>query len=116
MNTSVKNHNESKPRIVRGRVELIIPYQTKEISFVYPSIGPNTYQEVGKEILQKNLILPHGDYTAALLHAAYCSGAKDELEFENVLKIMKTNWLLVFNQNLWIDKGVYVVQDTKADG
>ena len=104
-----------KPRVVRGRAELFVPYKNNEITFIYPSLGPNTYQEVGKEILQKRLILPHGDYTAALLHATYCSDAQNEPEFANVREIMNKRWLWVFNQNFWTDKGVYVLQDTNAE-
>jgi len=118
MQTKTQNdvNAQLKPRVVRGRVELIVPYKNNEITFIYPSIGPNRYQEVGKEILQKKLMVPHGDYTASLLHAAYCSDAKNEPEFENVREIMNKKWLWVFNQNLWTDKGVYVVQDMQADG
>lgn len=111
-----QSQNEIKPRVVRGRVELFVPYHDKEIAFAYPSSGPNTYSEVGKEILQKGLVLPHGDYTAALVHAAYCSDAKDESEFENIREIMHMRWLWIFNQNLWTDKGVYVVQDVQGQG
>jgi len=118
MQTKIKNtvNPEIKPRVVRGRVELFVPYQNNEITFIYPSSGPDTYQNIGKEILQKKLILPHGDYTAALLYAAYCTDAKNEPEFANVRDIMNKRWLWVFNQNLWTDKGIYVVQDTQADG
>ncbi|MEN9626235.1 MAG: hypothetical protein RL557_563 [archaeon] len=109
--------NKAKPRIVRGRIELWTPHTDKEIAFAYPSVGPNIYRELGKVILANNQLVPHGDYTAALLHAAYCvPEVRDEPEYKNVRDIMRRRWLSVFNKNRWTTNGVYVVQDTKAVG
>ena len=94
--------------------KLLMSYENEEISFAYPSFGPDTYLNVGKQILENNLQIPTAEQTVALLHVAYLSELKDNPEFQNVIKIMKTNWLLVFNRNIWTDKGVYVVQDSEA--
>ncbi|MBS3093979.1 hypothetical protein J4456_05370, partial [Candidatus Pacearchaeota archaeon] len=51
-----------------------------------------------------------------MLHAAYCSEIKDEPEFQNVREIMRNRWLWIFNQNLWTDKGLYVIEDQKIKG
>ena len=97
--------------------KLYVPHGNREIAFASPSFGSNFYQKVGKEILAHNLGLPTGDYTASLLHPAYCdSRVSENPRFRNVRELMRSNWLWVFNQNLWTDKGVYVIQDLKAKG
>ena len=109
--------NANAPRIERAMTKLFVPYEKGEIVFASPSFGPNTYQGVGKEILSKNLKVPTGDYTASLLHPAYCNVQfSNEPEFKNIRDLMRNKWIWVFNQNLWIDKGVYVIQDLEAGG
>jgi len=102
-----------QPRVMRGKVELIVPHHDKEISFIHPSEGPNTYQEVGKAILGRGLRLPTGEETASLVYSAYNS---EEPEFKEIRQIMRDGWLWVFNRNLWTDKGVYVQEDMEAKG
>ena len=90
-----------QPRIVRGRIELWVPHQGKEVAFAYPSFGPNTYQEVGSQILKSDQSLPTGDLTASLLHAAYCDPrVSAEPEFQDIQGKMKSNWLWAYNRNL----------------
>lgn len=105
-----------QPRVVRGRVELWVPHNRGEVAFAHPIAGPETYRNVGAKILEANQGLPTGDYTASLLHAAYCSQAKDEPEFENVRNGMRNRWLWVFDRVGWTNKGVYVLQDLEAIG
>ncbi len=105
------------PRIERGMTKLVVPHQGKEIAFAYPSIGPNTYANIGKEILSQGMGVPTGDYMASLLHTAYCDNSvANEPEFQNVREIMKNRWLWVFNRNLWTKDGVYVLLDLEAIG
>ena len=89
------------PYIIRGRVEMRVPQEQGEITYIYPANGPGNYQTVGKDILEKGLAVPTGDYTAPLLHAAYCSKAQKEPELKNVRDVVKNNWLWVFNHNLF---------------
>lgn len=106
-----------QPRIVRGRTELWVPYGDSEIAFVSPKVGPNTYRNVGKEILENGQKVPTGDYTASLIHSAYCdSSVTNEPEFKDVKSTMGNNWLWVFNRNLWTSNGVYSIKDEKAIG
>jgi len=95
--------------------KLYVPHQGEEIAFAFPAFGANINQKVGKEILSHNLKVPTGDYTASLLHPVYCNPRNSDEE-RNVRDIMKNNWLWTFNQNLWTDKGVYVIQDLEAKG
>ena len=105
-------------KIERGLTKLITLHEPKGSSkvFVYPSIGPNTYQNVGREILKQNYKLPEANETASLLHAAYLSELKDEPEFQKVREIMKNRWLWIFNRKLWADNGVYTIFDPTAQG
>ena len=105
-----------QPRIVRGRIEIWTPHSNGEIAFASPAVGPANYINTGKQILDSNQQVPTGDYTSSLLHSAYCSDAKNEPEFGNVRDLMRTNWLWIFNRNLWTENWVYVLQDTNATG
>ena len=96
MKTQTKQ--KSKARIKRLEkvwtpdAELLIPHENEYVNFAYPSIGPNTYLNVGKQILEKNLQIPTGEQTASLLYTAYCDDSiKDEPEFENIRNIIKTD-------------------------
>ncbi|MFA5952992.1 MAG: hypothetical protein WC812_00190 [Candidatus Pacearchaeota archaeon] len=106
----------AQPRIERATIKLWVPHNDKEIAFIYPAVGPNTYLNVGKVILGKGMNVPTGDETASLLYSAYCSELTNESEFQDVKNIMEKNWLWVYNQDLWTDKGVFVVKDLKSLG
>ena len=118
----MKNQTKTKPQSRIERAEkvwtpdskLYIPHEDKEITFAYPSFGPDTYQSVGKQILEHNLEISTAEQTASLLYSAYFSDEKNEPEFENIRKIMRNRWFVVFNRNLSTDKGIYVVQDNEA--
>src|SRR3989344_3183364 len=106
-----------QPRVERARTKLVVPHGGKEIAFAYPSIGPGSYFDVGRNILKSGQNVPTGDYASSLIHVAYChSSVKDETEFQDVRNMMKKRWLWVFNRNLWTPEGVYVVQDLEAIG
>ena len=66
------------PRIERATTKLWVPYENKSIAFAHSSFGPGTYQQVGKAILGAGLTLPTGDYTASLVHPAYCRDSTNE--------------------------------------
>lgn len=112
--------------IVRGRVEMRVPHLSSRTTFVYPAVGPGTYQSVGRQIKYINdgrkeresgLVVPVGDVSASLLDAAYFPSPKSEgPEFANVRDIMKQRWLWVFQKNLWTPQGVYVQRDPEAKG
>jgi hypothetical protein len=106
----------TEPRINRGRFELMIPHEGGEIAVAHPFYKPNTYRNVGAEILGNNQRIPTGDEAASFIYSAYCSKLKDEPEFEEARSIMKNNWFWVFNRVLWTPKGVYVIQDPEAVG
>jgi hypothetical protein len=97
--------------------KIAVPHESGEAFFAYPSHGPETYGNVGAQILTNGQNVPTGDQTASLVYAAYCvPETNDEPEFKDVRKIMRNRWLWVFNRNLWTPEGVYVVQDLEAIG
>jgi hypothetical protein len=114
----------SQPRIEKiekvwiPESKLYIPQEDKEIAFAYPAFGPDIYTKTGKELLKHNLTIPTAEQTAYLLHAVYC-GPKEfttSPEAKEIKRIMKDNWFWIFNQNLWTNKGVYVIHDSEAKG
>lgn len=114
MQTQTKTYES---RVVRKGIELWIPHKAGEIAFAYPSVGPRNYRAVGKQILDARQQVPTGDYLASLLHSTYCDEkVTNEPEFQDVRKLMRTQWLWVFNRNLWTEDGVYIIQDEDAVG
>lgn len=105
------------PKIKRGMTKIAMPGEGRETTFAYPAAGPDTYQTVGKRILESRQKLPTGEQTVSLVHSAYCvPELENEPEFNTIREIMRCNWLWVFNRTLWTPKGVYVVQDSEAIG
>ena len=100
-------------RVEKGIEKLIIPY--KELIFIYPASGPNTYINVGNEIESQGLIRPTAEETAYLLHSTYFdSEVKDTIEFKGIKDIIKNRWLWEFTRQLWTPKGVYIYDDRKG--
>jgi hypothetical protein len=104
-----------EPRI-EGRFKLTIPHEGGEITVDQQFYKPNTYRNVGAEILGNNQRIPTGEETASLIHSAYCSKLKYERKFMEVKDIMAKSHFWVFNRVLWTPEGVYVVQDPEAIG
>ena len=113
------------PRIERGTTYLVVPVNERDVRFVSPASGPNTYNAVMQDILGKRLNLASGEENAFLLDAVYNSkdsDFKDSQEAEFVRKnIMRNGWLWIPNINVWTPRnvknpGVYVVFDEKGEG
>ena len=108
---------EKTSRIRRGRVEMDALCVKPSMTYISPAVGPNSYQEVGKQIIAAGLMVPVGDYTAPLVRDAYCDASvNEEPEFVNIREVMRNRWLWVFNRNLWTDKGMFSMHDPKAIG
>ena len=74
-----------KPRIVRKgdyKGELTVPHEGWEVTFVYPPFGPDTYRNVGAEILKNGYSVPTAEETASLLYEAYHLDMKGEPGFQ----------------------------------
>jgi len=79
----------------------------------YKELEPGTYQEVGNRLKERKLQLPTAEQVASLVHSAYDS---QEPEAQEIQRIMKDRYFWIYNRNLWVPEGVYVVQDPEAIG
>jgi len=110
-------------RVWALKAKLYVPHEGNEIAFASPSFSPGTYKDVMKEILDANLKIPTGEYTASLLHASYCGPEEFRKSgpVESVRNTMKEDLIWAANKNLWIpnreiNAGVFVVYDKKGIG
>lgn len=98
-------------QVKEGRTELTVPHQGKELTFIHPQYGPNTYVNVKSSIEQAGLTTPTLAQTVSLVHAAFYSDDKYSTEIQ---KFMKSNWLWGFTGTLYVpNKGAYI-QDHPA--
>ena len=103
-------------RVVRGRTEIWVPHNGKEIAFVFQEFGPDTYANVGTAIEQAKLAKPSAAETASLLDRVYDN--KDHnyasQEFSHIRKRMNSNWLWAFTGTLWTPEGAYIQDDPET--
>jgi hypothetical protein len=96
---------------------LWVPHHKGKIAFAPSFVGPNTYRNVGSEILKNGQQVPTGDYTASLIHPIYCASSVTNVsEFANIRSRMRNDWLWVFIRLGFTNKGVYSLQDLEAIG
>lgn len=105
--------------------KLYVPVRDIEVAFAFPTFGPNTYNEVVKQVLDNKQKLPTGEQTAFMLDDVYNSGVpsvKDSARAEFVrTNIMYNGWMWVPRVNVWTPKttktpGMYSVHDKEGNG
>lgn len=92
-------------RVKKKRTNLVVSHDGKNLMFLHPPYGPNTYVNVGLEIENDGLAKPTMAETASLVHRAFISdyGLKG---------IMEDGWLWAFTGTLYVPgKGVYIQDD-----
>jgi hypothetical protein len=104
---------ENQSKIVSCKTELWVPHNDGEEVFYSQPIGLFTHKGAGRQILKKGMNIPTGDEMASLVYSAYFSNNSDKPEF---ITIRNINGLWTFNRNLYTEKGVYVLQDSYAEG
>ena len=95
-------------RIEEGRTKYIVEHNGKDLTFIFPAIGPCTYAEAGNRIISPDLKLkrPSMSQVASLVNTAFNS---DDRYSQEIQRILKENWLLAFTGQLYIHKeGVYI--------
>ncbi len=119
---------EEMPQVWTLKSKLWVPHEDGEIAFAYPRFGPDIYQNVGRQILEKisgkDLAVPTGEHNVSLLYTVYCDkSVSNKPEFQNIRKIMRDNWLWGFIKKLWtpencgeLGAGVFSVYDENAVG
>lgn len=95
-----------KPRI---ESRIIIPYEKGELIVNAKEKGPGNYRNVGQKVLEDGERLQTGYETTLMLKPA-CE--LDEPEFQNIKKVLKKNWLWVYQVDFWLpvqdrNSGVY---------
>jgi len=97
--------------IKEGRTELIVPHNGKNLSFLHPAYGPDTYANVKSQIEQAGLTPPTMGQIASLVHSAFDSNDRYSGEIKN---IMKNRWLWAYTQSNYQPKpidGVFVYDE-----
>ena len=69
-------------RVEEGRTKLITTHNNKDLTFLYPSYGPDTCIKVGAGIEQGGLLKPTMAETASLAHSAFNSDDKYSKEIK----------------------------------
>ena len=95
-------------RVKEGRTELSIEHNEKDLTFIYPSFGPDAYVNVQELIEKAKLEKPTMAQTASLVNTAFNS---DDKYSEEIKKIMKNNWLWAFTGILYVPKEGAYIQD-----
>ena len=103
-------------RVVRGRTEIWVPHNGKEIAFIYQEFGPDTYANNKTVIEQAELRTPTVAETASLLDRAYDNKDPnyESPEFSHIRKRMNSNWLWAFTGTLWTPEGAYIQDDPET--
>lgn len=98
---------------VESRTILTVPHLDRKLAFAYPIKGPGTYTDVAKQIdddkTPSQLYKPTTAETISLIYAAMHD--KDNKSAQEILKILRNRDFWCFTKNLWVPKGVCVVND-----
>ena len=100
---------QNKLRVEKGAkfegTKLIVNHNNKDLAFLHPGYGANTYSDVKEQIEKDNLKPATMAKTASLVHAAFNSN--DEYS-EEIREIMQRDSLWAYTGLLYTPKGVYI--------
>jgi hypothetical protein len=99
--------------VKQGRTELYVPGEKGTDIFIHPAVGPDTYAEVGREIIKQKLKRPTFSQTSALVYKAF-QQLKEKPKDVYALEIkgkMRTGRFWGFTHLLWTSEGVYGYDD-----
>ena len=99
-------------RIKEEKPKLTVDHKGKDLTFVHPSYGPDTYANVGSEIEREGLIRPTMSEITSLFHSAFNSDNKYSKEIQ---KLMKDRYLWGCTGTLYVpNKGAYIQDDPEV--
>mgnify|MGYP001570413766 CR=1 FL=1 len=104
-------------RVVEGK--MIIPVGNTDVFFICKTTDFHSYENAFKELQKfKNYYrFPTGDETASLYYESFFSDLQNDPTFQyNQNKKVLINGAWIYNINCWLDKGVYIIQDSYASG
>lgn len=107
---------EKQSRLVIGRTKLRVPVGDNELVYVLPAVGHGSYLNVGREILNSNLMVPTGELTAPFVRELYCGELRDEPQLVDARSRVRTRWLPVYQVNSHGFDGLFSVQDETVEG
>lgn len=103
---------QNKPLRVKEGRELTTDHNGKDLTFIYPYFGPNTYANVGQEIEKAELKKPTMAETVSLVNTAFNS---DDKYSKEIKKTLKEKWLWAFTGVLYVPKeGAYIQDDPEV--
>ncbi len=101
-------------RVREGRTYLDVPHLDSEITFIHPAKGPGTYVEIARQLEEYNLLPPTMAHNSSLVHSAW-QNPKEKYSNE-IINILRNNWLLCFNGILYEPKeGAYIQDNPKIE-
>src|SRR3989338_2647293 len=96
-------------RIKEGRTELTADHLGRDLTFIHPHFGPDTYANVGSQIEQADLIRPTMSQITSLVHTSYNSNDRYSKE---IVELMKDAYLRGFTGSHYVpNKGAYIQED-----
>ena len=96
-------------RIKEGRTELTADHLGRDLTFIHPSYGPDTYANVGSQIEQAGLIRPTMSQITSLAHTSFNS---DDKYSKEIVELMKDAYLRGFTGSHYVpNKGAYIQED-----
>lgn len=98
--------------VIEAGTLLKVPHLKGELTFVYP-IKAGNYKRIREQIKESQLHGPTTAETISLLYDAFKN--KGEEYAQEILKILKEKYFLCFTENLWVSKGVYVVDNNDGN-
>ena len=104
---------ENTFEVKEGRTIIVVPHLEGKVDFVYSAFKGN-YESVGKQIREAGLIEPTPEKTASLVYSAFEN--LDNKYAKDIEKIMKNNWLWMFNTIKYIpNKGALIQKPDKNE-
>ena len=96
-------------RIKEGRTELTADHLGRDLTFIHPHFGPDTYANVGSQIEQADLIRPTMSQITSLAHTSFNS---DDKYSKEIVQLMKNAYLRGFTGSHYVPrKGAYIQDD-----
>jgi len=102
----INSYHDQCLKVEEKRHKLTVNHNGKDLTFLYPVYGPDTYANVGKKIEKDGLSRPTMAETASLVHAVFNS---DDGYNNEIKKLMKQGWLWTFTGILYVpNKGAFI--------
>ena len=103
-------------RVKEGRTELTADHLGRDLTFIHPSYGPDTYANVGLQIEQAGcysynpiIIRPTMSQITSLAHTSFNS---DDKYSKEIVQLMKNAYLRGFTGSHYVPrKGAYIQDD-----